>query len=397
MKKIKNLFFTVLLTAIIAISFQACQMDDLNPIEPGVINSDISFSMKDEMTGAIIGDTAGVNQAILFIGKINNPNISIARYLYIWGDGSQNDSGIGNAMTEVHKYYNPNSYSVTLRAWDAANNFYEYTGIIHIVLYQGTVRPIFKVISATQVNSTTWDYTLGFLRAAVECSPSSSPFFVDTISNWTPESMSPTDTTLDGYYKKEKRFVNGTHDAFTYGGYWPTCYASIAPRLPFWSNIYYVDNGPNDRKMHAIFSGGVALTIGNPPTPNPLPGTAGDSLNLTTRFGVSANKDTIYVYFYKPGCSSYTNAYWVNNITGMNNNQTVYETPNYSDWWYAKFLKSALPINTALTFRYGSSSGLANMSSSYFWNPVQQWLEVFISVIGDGPVGKIGVKNYQHQ
>lgn len=371
-------------------------MEDLSPVSSGAEPGNISFSFKDAVTGTILGDTAGVNQAILFVGKINNPSINIVRYLYIWGDGSQNDSGYNNSMTEAHKYYNPNSYSVILRAWDEANNFYEYTGIIHIVLYQGTVRPIFKVISATQVNSTTWDYTLGFLRAAVECSPNTSPFFVDTISYWNPESMSPTDTTLDGYYKRIKRFTDGTHDAFTYGGYFPSCYASIAPRPPFWTNIYYVDNGLNDRKMHAIFSGGVASTIGNPPTPNPLPGTAGDSINLVTRFGVSTNKDTIYVYFYKPRCISYTNAYWVNNITGMGNNQVVYETPGYTDWWHAKFLKTQLPINTALTFRYGSSSGLASMSSSYFWNPINNWLEVFTSIIG-GPGGQLSVKNYKHQ
>ncbi|MCX6793014.1 MAG: hypothetical protein NTY12_03225 [Candidatus Falkowbacteria bacterium] len=391
MKRFRNLSIMVFLLAIITVSLvNIYGCGDNAPLSPTSIenqgSSYLSLSLKDSLTNTqLIGDSGYVGQVLIVVGTINIPNATSVTWRISFGNGTI-FNGTGFTAVGGNKYLSAGIYNILLEAWDQ-NNVYYHTNPkpFYVLAYQGNLLPVFKVISSVPVpNTNLRDYTLGFLRRAIVACTPTIPFFADTLNNsWNITPFPNPADTSDGYLKIVKRFADNEIDAFTFGGsYSNGCYAWIAPNLPFWTSAYFRMYG-NSQKLYARFNGGVAYTLDNP-APSSLPGIFGDSGSVaTTRVGVNSTRDTIYVYLCKLRASGVNNAYCTENIHGMGTNQVVYDTPGYPDWWYIKFSINALPSNTPFTYRYGTSNGLANMSMSYMWNPINSWLEFLPTTIGD--------------
>lgn len=360
--------------------------DKESPLMPTEPESYVSFSVKDEGGEAVL-DSAATNQTIMLIGRLTG-GIHAASWRFNWGDGSQEFSGTGDTIMSFHKYTVEGTYTITLYVTTPGGANYQYTKQFRIYSYTQNMKPVYKVISAVQISPNTWRYTRGYLRQAVECGYGNI-FYVDTNSNWQPRYIG-SDTTQDGYYTDTMTIVDNQVHAFTYGGNWNNCYASIEPRPPFWGNAYikYI----NGVKMYTRHAGGIAYVVQFGGSGSGLPGTVGDSIpgtTLVTRFGLGMTTDTVYIYMCKLRANGASNPTWANNLTGFNNPQTIYDVAGYTDWWYAKIAVSSVPVNTPLQYFYQTASGLANMSGSYFWDYVVNKLSVQISSIGDSVIIKV--------
>ena len=379
---LKSIF--VLILGLAFLQMQACNENGLTPTIKEKANP-LSFSIKDSAQGTTAtGDTGYVNQAYMLTGILNLLNVTVDHWQFTWGDNTPNTTGQGPNILAVHKYTNANTYTITLDAWDQNQNHYTYPKQFHVLNYVPNMKPIFKVIYHNQVSTGIWDDTLLFLRRAIQCSPLSAIYEVDTNTSWQPNAMSMTDTTSDGYYKLYKR-VND-YQVFNMAYYGVSgsnnCFAQIAPNPPYWTDIYYRTWGTN-YYIGVEFIGGLPNTIGVIP-PALMPGTVGDSGSTPVmRLGLGATTDTIYVYFCKDRANGISNSFWENNITGINNHESVSDMAAYPNWWSAKFLRSALGNNMALDCLYGTDPGFASMSSSYFWDPSNSWLAVLPGTIGN--------------
>jgi len=382
MKK-NHLFFTALLLAVIIVMFtwQGCQMDDLSPVEPGLVNTTLSFTVKDSLTGDFLaGDSAFINQALLFIGTTTTPNV--AYWKYTWGDASAPDTG----RMAVHKYYSVGNYEICLKVYDSnwtlLNTTCRTFRIVSGTSYNA--KPVFKKLGAVDLGGGNWSVTYGLARGAISC-VIIQPFIVFAeITGWNPINLNPADTTADGYYRYTETVTNNTIRKFSYGGnFGANCYASIAPNPPFWSSYCYV---AAEQKICVKWVNGEAMPTTT--TGSDLPGLVGDiGSTPVLRIGLSSNGDTVKFYLNKNRVSgSQNNPFWVNTLLGMTNPQVIATAPGYSEWWLARTLRSSFPQNFIMQLKYGdnygSNTNWAAISSSYFYNSQYQVLEFVVTQLG---------------
>lgn len=374
----KKQFVFLLVLVMSAIMLSSCTNpvgEDITTIPPATGN--VLISATDEYGNPLPGDTLYTGLNALFTLK-KTSNFVIRNYEIIWGDGTANYGPSDTLLVGIHKYLIANTYvTVTGNIWDINGNLYSGTRTFWVSLGSNpTIPPIMKLgTPSVQINSNTWDYDLWFLKEAIDslCSPSGIPYFLDSADGWVPRTMQIASDPR--YYKITRTKVNNDVGGIQYRRD-ASCWASIPPRPGKWTSIYYSQNGD---KLYPKFYGG-QLYLRNQIVSSNYPGVVGDT---TVRFSPSSNGDSIYVFFNKNCANGTNNPYWLSNIYGMGVQKTIYNVPGFPSWWYVVFHRNQLPVNTILTFRFGTSNGLANMSSSEFWDSVNQWLAVEIVSIGD--------------
>ena len=374
MKHTKSIFllFAFMLAVVL---WQGCDALTDPPLV-GTTSSDVDFYAKDEMGNLLPGDTLYTGMPTIFVGRITG-SFQVDHWEFQWADGSANSAGTGTSIMGSHKYLIANTYvTITLNVWDTEGILHSVTRTFWVQLGTNpTIPPILKLGSnSVQIDINTWDYDFWFLKEAIDstCNPSGTPYYLDSTDGWVPRTMSVASD--NRYYKITRRVINNQVLGIQYRRD-NSCWASIAPRAGKWTSIYYDANGD---KLYPKCYGG-QLYLRNQIISSGYPGIVGDTV---VRFDASANGDTIHVFFNKHFANGSSSPYWLSNIYGMGVQKTIYNTPGFASWWHTAFHRNQLPANTILTFRYGTSSGLANMSTSEYWDAVNQWLAAEISSIG---------------
>jgi hypothetical protein len=374
-KKLFSIATTALFVVIVFLS--GCEKFD--PITSNeIITDELSFVVKDNMTGDLLLDSIYVNQVGLFIGNTTLNNV--AHWQWTWGDGTSADTG----RLAIHKWFLTGNYEICLKVYDVNWTLLSQTckpwRVVSGSGYNGI--PIFKCLNAVSLGNSKWKVTYGVLRKAIQCTPINQPFIVFSETwGWFPINLSITDTTADGYYKHIDTVDNYEIRKFSYGGnFSANCYATIYPNMPYWSSEFYIQS---ELKLCCQWINGV-------PTPlsglTGLPGTVGDAgLTPVVRMSLNSTADSIYFYFCKDRSATQVSPFWANNLGGINNAISL-NNSNYQNWWYVAVKRSYIPLGYTLQFIYGdrpnSAWVLANMSSSYFWNSQYQVLEFKASDLG---------------